>query len=305
METGHIKVHLEPVNIFDLKNEVLNLSKPIATKKKITLLDNHAADPALYVMADRIHLKQVLINLVSNGIKYNQADGNVTLDYFIKNHNTVVIKVIDTGRGIPKDKFKEIFLPFERLGIESSEIEGTGIGLTISQRLVNLMGGTIYFESVLGEGSSFCVELPASEPPLISEYDAVHPHESFKASGKQNKVILYIEDNLANLNLVRRIFENRENTIFLQALTAIEGLRLAHTHQPDVILMDINLPEMNGIEAFKKLQESNKTKNIPVLAVSADAMDQDKERAKRLGFREYITKPIDIPLFVDLVENYL
>lgn len=305
VETGHVKITLEPVNIFDLKNEIINLSKPIANEKKISILDNPAADANLYVKADRVHLKQVLINLVSNSIKFNQTNGQVTFDYFLKNQNIVVIKVTDTGRGIPKDKYKEVFLPFERLGIESSEIEGTGIGLTISKRLIDLMDGTIYFESVLGEGSSFFIELPASEPPVQEKGDLPLPNESNLENGSKEKVILYVEDNMANLNLVKRILVNRKNTTFLPALTAIEGLRLAHTHQPNLILMDINLPGMNGIEAFKKLQESEKTKNIPVLAVSADAMEEDKEKARNLGFKNYITKPIDVVLFVDIIEKYL
>jgi signal transduction histidine kinase len=306
VETGHVQVSLEPVNLFDLKNEVLNLSKPISIDKEVRLLDDPAASPTIYALADRVHLKQIFINLISNSIKYNQKNGQVKIDYFIKNEDKVVIKVSDTGRGIPKDKFKDVFLPFERLGIESSEIEGTGIGLTISKRLVELMGGAIYFESVLGEGSTFFIELPAAlEQPTQSEDEAKASNSSNREIGSQEKVILYVEDNLANLNLVKRILASRKNTTFLPALTAIEGLRLAHTHQPNLILMDINLPGMNGIEAFKKLQESEKTKNIPVLAVSADAMEEDQERARKLGFQNYITKPIDVPLFVDLIEKYL
>ncbi len=306
VETGHVNISLEPINLFDLKNEVFNLSKPISMENGVELLDNPTANPSIHVLADRIHLKQVLINLITNAIKYNQKHGQVTIDYFLKNKDQIVIKVSDTGRGIPKDKYKEVFLPFERLGIESSEISGTGIGLTISKRLVELMDGVIYFESVLGEGTNFFVELPvAQEQPTESDDKPGNPDFSDREVGSKEKVILYVEDNLANLNLVKRILASRESTTFLPALTAIEGLRLAHTHQPDLILMDINLPGMNGIEAFKKLQESEKTKNIPVLAVSADAMEEDQEKAKALGFKNYITKPIDVPLFVDLIEKYL
>jgi signal transduction histidine kinase/CRP-like cAMP-binding protein len=306
VETGHVKIVLEPVNLFDLKNEVLNLLKPLSVDNEVRLIDNQEANPTIHVLADRVHIKQVFINLISNAIKYNQNNGQVTVDYFLKNENQIVIKVTDTGRGIPKDKYKEVFLPFERLGIESTEIDGTGIGLTISKRLVELMDGIIYFESALGEGSTFYVELPAAlEQPTQSAEETKTPNLSERELGSQEKIILYVEDNLANLNLVKRILKNRENTTFLPALTAIEGLRLAHTHKPDLILMDINLPGMNGIEAFKKLQESEKTKNIPILAVSADAMEEDQEKAKALGFKNYITKPIDVPLFVDLIEKYL
>jgi len=306
VETGHVTVSLEPVNLFDLKNEVLNLLKPLSIENEIQLLDNPESNPALHVLADRVHFKQILINLVSNALKYNQKNGKVTVDYFLKNKDTIVIKVVDTGRGIPKNKYKEVFLPFERLGIEPTETEGTGIGLTISKRLVELMDGIIYFESALGEGTSFFVELPvAADNSIQLEEETKISNLSEQEIKEQNKVILYIEDNLANLNLVKRILTKRKNTTFLAAITAIEGLRLAHTHQPDLILMDINLPGMNGIEAFKKLQESEKTKNIPVLAVSADAMEDDQEKAKALGFKNYITKPIDVPLFVDIIEKYL
>jgi PAS domain S-box-containing protein len=307
IESGNLKVSIDSVKVGPVVHEVYDLLKPLAQEKKIELINKQTFDSTLHVKADNTYLKQVLLNLISNAVKYNKKDGKVIIDCFPKNKDTTIIKVSDTGIGIPKDKHKNVFVPFERLGTEATGIEGTGIGLAISKRLIELMEGHVYFESALGEGTSFFVELQVAEAKQVSpeENSPAAPSSIAPTKTIEKKIILYIEDNEANLELVGRILSLGKNVLYLCAKTAKEGILLAAERQPHLILMDINLPDMDGYEAFEKLQESEKTKSIPVLALSADAMKKDITKAQELGFSEYITKPIDIPIFVDLLEKYL
>ncbi len=306
VESGNLKVSIESVNISDLINEILNLLKPIAEEKNIQLLNKLIIDPNIYVRADKIHLKQVLINLISNAIKYNRENGEVFAECSLKNQDIILIKISDTGRGIPKEKHKDIFTPFERLGTEFTEIEGTGIGLVITKRLVEMMNGAIYFESVLGEGTSFFVELGISKEKQVSSKEITNVSTLIKTKKDlREKLILYIEDNEANIELVSKILEFKRNILYIFAKTAKEGIQLAQNRQPHLILMDMNLPDMSGSETFGELQKTEKTKYIPILALSADAMKNDIKKAKQLGFSDYITKPIDVPIFMDLIEKYL
>ncbi len=305
VESGNLEFSIEAVNISELLNEILDLLKPIAEEKKIQLT-KLTIDPNTHVKADKIYLKQVLINLFSNALKYNQENGKVTARCSLEKNDKVLIEISDTGRGIPEDKFHGVFIPFDRLGLESGEIEGTGIGLAITKRLVELMQGSIYFESIVGEGTSFFVELEASKEKSTSTKQTTNiPSSTETQLNVDEQIILYIEDNEANIELVRRILGFKKNVLYLFAETAKEGIQLAYDRQPHLILMDINLPDMGGCEAFEKLQESEKTKNIPVLALSADAMSKDIKNAINLGFKDYITKPIDVPLFIDLIDRYL
>jgi CheY-like chemotaxis protein len=306
IESGNLTVSIEPVNISNLIQELLDLVKPIADEKKIQLLKNLTIDTGAHVQADKIHLKQVLLNLISNAIKYNRENGKVIAKCSMKNKDQILIEISDTGHGIPKDKFQDVFIPFQRLGQETGEIEGTGIGLVITKRLVEMMNGSIDFESVVDEGTSFFVELelaPENQTLKKEILDAPNPTETQK-SVKQ-KTILYIEDNQHNLDLVKRILSTINNTEYIYAINAREGIELAHSKNPNLILMDMDLPEINGIEAFKKLQESDVTKNIPVIVLSADAMTNKIKEAKELGFKEYITKPLDITEFLETIEKYL
>ncbi len=306
IESGNLKVSIESVKVSAVINEVYDLLKPLAEEKKIELIKKQIFESNLHVRADNTYLKQVFLNLISNAIKYNKDGGKVIIECFPKNEETIIIEVSDTGLGIPKDKHKDVFVPFERLGTESTSIEGTGIGLAISKRLIELMEGHIYFDSVFGEGTSFFVEFQVAEEKQAStEETPASPSSIAPTKITEKKIILYIEDNEANLELVGRILSLGKNVLYLCAKTAKEGIQLAAERQPHLILMDINLPDIGGIEAFKKLQETEKTKNIPILALSADAMPKDITKAKELGFSEYITKPIDIPIFVDLLEKYL
>lgn len=306
VESGNINISMEAINISDLINEALDLVKPIAEEKKIKLVKELTVDPSFYVWADKLHLKQVLLNLISNAIKYNKENGSLTATCSLKDKDKIIVKISDTGRGIPKDKQKELFIPFQRLGAEFDEIEGTGIGLVITKRLVELMNGSIYFESVVDVGTSFFVELEATRQTQTLQKEIEEPtsHPEPQKSASE-KIVLYIEDDQINLDLVQRVLSTKENTKFLFSKTAEEGVKLAQTHEPDLILMDIHLPKLDGFGAFKKLQAMEKTRDIPVLAVSAAAMNKDIKKAKELGFNEYITKPINVKSFKDTIEKYI
>jgi CheY-like chemotaxis protein len=219
----------------------------------------------------------------------------------------VRFSVADTGPGIAEEKKGDLFTPFNRLGAENSEIEGTGIGLTISKRLIEMMGGRIGFESEPGKGSRFWIELPRVE----SERGKGRVGEKSLEAGtvpsppEARHTVLYIEDNPANLRLVSRIFAMRGNIRFLTAHTSSLGLELAETHRPELILLDLNMPEMDGYGVLKRLRASEWGKDIPVIAVTALAMPHDIERGKAAGFSEYLTKPLDVPGFLAAVDRQL
>jgi len=299
IETGDLKVRLEPINIYTLKNEVVDLSMSLTQANGVQIIDENKEERALYILADRVRLKQVLINLVSNAIKYNKKEGTVTLSYRI-DEDRLKMSIIDTGKGIPPELKENLFKPFERLGAELTEIQGTGIGLTISKKLIELMGGGISFESQDGEGSSFFIEIPLAEQPagLSDKLKKAHPdlEENFKPP---HKTILYIEDNPSNLELVRRILLGMKDVKLISAMEAQPGIRLASTELPDLILMDLHLPDIDGFSAFEKIRSMEETSHIPIIALSADAMAEDKKKALNMGFHTYITKPIEMDSFLE------
>ncbi len=306
IEAGKLKVSFQTVNILELKNEILDLTGSLIEQKKIRIIDNYDESDEVNVKADKVRLRQVLLNLISNAIKYNRVGGTITLD-ISKIGDRLKFTVSDTGLGISADLKDELFEPFERFGAELTNIEETGIGLVISKKLMDMMRGSIGFLSEEGKGSSFFVEIPLafspsneSEPIQLTENLAIE--EGFNTS---QKTILYIEDNQANLHLVKRILSVKADVKLISATDAQSGIYLALSEKPGLILMDINLPGITGIEAFKQLESMEKTKNIPVVAVSADAMVRDKKKALDMGFKSYITKPIDIDGFLKEIDKFL
>lgn len=303
IETGRIELSIELVSYNDLIVECLSLLTPLAEKGNITLITDH--DQKIYINADRLRLKQIMVNLITNAIKYNNPGGNVWIKAD-SGENEVRIAIQDDGIGIPEDRADELFKPFNRLGAETKEIEGTGIGLTISKTLVELMKGSIGFESKEGVGSTFWIELPKAKDAVTSE-SKVSSDEDIKLETEKEsaRTILYIEDNPSNLRLVQQIFSKIENINLLSAPTPGIGLELAEVHVPDMILLDLNLPEMDGFTVLKKLRSSPWGATIPVVAVSANAMDRDIERGKKAGFDDYLTKPLDIQRFLHVVYHTL
>jgi signal transduction histidine kinase/ActR/RegA family two-component response regulator len=308
IESGNVALSIQNFNFKVISDEAMSWVNTMAAAHQIRVQNNFQDVGDLWVLADPTKLKQVLLNLLSNAIKYNRANGTLTVDYKILPKGRLAIQVQDTGTGIPSEKLSELFEPFYRLDADKNNIEGTGIGLSIAKRLMELMGGSISAESVLGRGSTFQIEIPLGKKPT----PAATSHSPAKSnqidsSKKENsgRTILYVEDNAANLLLIREILSVRENTQFICAKQADDGLQLAHFHKPDLILMDINLPGMDGVTAMKKLKEDLKTSQIPVIAVSANAMKQDIADALEKGFDDYITKPIKVDLFLQLIDKNL
>lgn len=305
IEAGKITVSLEPVCVADLITEVVDVVRPLSQKFNINLIDQVTQNKKIHVLADKTRLRQVLLNLISNGIKYNRKGGSVTLSSNLAEDSRLRINVIDTGMGIPEDKLNQLFDPFNRLGAENGEVEGTGIGMTISKKLIEVMNGTIGVKSFVGEGSTFFISLPV----CILQPDMNQP-ETLPA--QNNEVIaeeeirpftlLYIEDNPANLKLVEDILTDYPEIKFLQAMHAKVGIDIALAQKPNLILMDINLPDIDGFEALKRLRNFEETHDIPVIAMSANAMKKDIDRAMAEGFKTYITKPIEIIDFRKTIE---
>ncbi|MZH05976.1 MAG: PAS domain S-box protein [Nitrospinae bacterium] len=305
IEAGKISVSLEPVRIDELVRDVLNVTKPVAEKFGIELIDEISAYENFDVLADKTRLNQVLLNLVSNGIKYNRKEGSVTLSLAFKNPDRIIIQVTDTGMGIPSEKLEKIFEPFDRLGAENSNTEGTGIGMTISKKLVELMNGNLTVKSEPGIVSCFSVSLPTCDNEVLNRERDLRPFDKKCAETRNNKFhILYIEDNEANMLLVQDILSDFHGIELLKAPRAEMGLDMAHAHRPDLILLDINLPGIDGLETLKRLQNMEETHEIPVIAISANAMEKDINRALKAGFKNYLTKPLNISEFKAVVEKY-
>ncbi len=306
IESGQLKVSLGPVDLNRLIDGVVSILKPMAKDHKISLKVALGDLQSIFVQADLLRLKQVLLNLVSNGIKYNKENGSVILSATRTIEGRIRINVQDTGLGISKEYQALVFQNFQRLGAESTSIEGTGIGLAITKGLVELMNGTIGFESEEGTGSCFYFELPAGENSHFSNKEAKEGNVvSIPKSGATAKktTILYVEDNPVNIELMRQILSNRPQIELTVVKTAITGIQKAQALSPDLILMDIQLPDMDGLTAFKKLKDDPKTKDIPVIAITANAMLYQASSALDMGFAAYITKPIDVISFLRIIDN--
>jgi PAS domain S-box-containing protein len=306
IESGKLALSLEPTSLADVMLECQAMIEPQAQKRGIRMTFPQF-DVSYFVHADRIRLKQVLINLLSNAIKYNQANGTVVVDCCLSTPERTRVSVRDTGPGLPPDKLLQLFQPFNRLGQERSVEEGTGIGLVMSKRLVEMMGGEIGSESAVGFGSVFWFELNSTADPLLGA-DLAQPVAIAQAQVRHGAplcTVLYVEDNTANLKLVAQLFARRPDFRLLTATDGNLGIRLARANQPDVILMDINLPGISGIEALKILRENAATAHIPVVALSANAMPRDIEKGLHAGFFRYLTKPIILNELMNALESAL
>jgi signal transduction histidine kinase/CheY-like chemotaxis protein len=278
----------------------LSLVRGAADERGIRINDR-AADRALPdIKTDLARLRQILVNLLSNAVKYNRDGGTVTLDAEPVHGNMLRISIGDTGPGIPLNKQADLFKPFDRLGAEASGIEGTGIGLTISRRLVEVLGGRLGFESAPGQGSTFWVDLPLATAHDDTPETAAGPASDGTALGRfAGRVILCVEDNPANLRLIEALVARVPGATLLTGGDAQTGLEMARSHLPDVILMDINLPGMDGFEALAALKADPATAAIPVIALTANAMPADIERGRAAGFVRYLTKPIKLDGLLD------
>jgi len=321
IESGNMALSIESVALSEVIAESLQLITPQATKRGIEvqqteggteLNSGQLAYENITVRADRIRLRQTLINLLSNAVKYNNKNGTIRITCEQKQNKQTRISITDTGEGISLDEQWKLFKPFTRLGDNQATVEGTGIGLAISKNIVEQMDGNIGVISQPGEGSTFWIELPTdttlveqmpitdnNQVSLIASSSNSHPEPEMKQS------VLYIEDNPANLRLVKQLLERIEHIDMLSAHEPMLGLELATEHKPDLILLDINLPGMDGFGVLSQLRQREETQHIPVIAISANAMPNDIEKGLTAGFDEYITKPINIIELFEIIETRL
>ena len=310
IEAGKVMLSREPIALDGLMLECRAMIELQAQKRAVSLHFPNI-DRGLFVSADRTRFKQVLLNLLLNAIKYNRPNGSVTLECALVQPNTLRIGVRDTGSGMAPEQMAHLFQPFNRLGKETGVEEGTGIGLVVTKRLVELMGGRIGVESQVDVGTLFWIELHVSAAPQFSSNDPV------RISGAQNAIkgfstdvaaaraLLYVEDNPANLELVEQLVAMRSDLRLISATDGSVGVEFARSLQPDVILMDINLPGISGIQALQILQGDALTKHIPVIAISANATPSDIEHGLQLGFFQYLTKPIRVRDFMTTLDAAL
>ena len=309
IEANQQQLSLEPVHAATLLNEALALVRPTAEQRPVQLALHPPHGSDAYVRADQQRLMQVLLNLLSNAIKYNRPGGAVELLTRPVDGTDespfLAIGVRDTGPGIPADRLGELFVAFSRLGAERSGIEGTGLGLALSQRLVEAMGGRLRVESTVGEGSTFWVELPVTQSPRgrLEPGRAELPRPERPA--RPARTLLYVEDNLANLDLVETILYDRPEIDLIPALQGRLGLQLAREHRPDLILLDLHLPDLSGEMVLHELRADDRTRHIPVLVISADATTRRVERLRSAGVRDYLTKPLDVDQFLAAVDAAL
>jgi signal transduction histidine kinase/ActR/RegA family two-component response regulator len=303
IESGKLSLSLEPVSLADVMHECQAMIEPQAKKSGISVAFPEF-EIRYFVRADRTRLKQILINLLSNAIKYNRANGSVVVEYTTSMPERIRICVKDSGAGLPPEKIEQLFQPFNRLGQESNTVEGTGIGLVVCKRLVEWMGGVIGVESTVGEGSVFWIELNLTGEPqraIGTAEPTAHPRMDAKTNA-QLQTLLYVEDNPANLMLVEDIIARRPDIRLLSAMDGNLGVAIARTALPDVILMDINLPGISGLNALKILAEDPLTAHIPVIALSANAMPRDITKGLEAGFFSYLTKPIKVNEFMETLD---
>jgi PAS domain S-box-containing protein len=305
IEAGRLSFSLEPVSAREMVQESLDLVGPLAAEMGIHLDVPGTAVPERNILADRQRIKQVLLNLLANAIKYNRKGGRVTLSCAEPEAGRLRIEVSDTGPGIPPDKMARLFTPFERLGAEGTSIQGTGLGLALSKCLVEAMAGTLGVESAVGKGSTFWVEFATAENPLdrVRGHDAITP--VVVAARSRAATVLYVEDNLSNFKLIKELMAFRPGVELIPAMQGQMGLDLARQHHPGVILLDVHLPDISGDEVLRRLRDDPETRHIPVVVISADGTSRQIDRLRAAGAREYLTKPLDVKKLLALLDELL
>ena len=306
IETGNLTLSPEPVLVDDVVDDVLDLIEPLAGQRQIRCHAIRGVDET-FVLADRQRLKQVLLNLLANAVKYNQPGGTVTVSYVAPTDDRVRICVTDTGPGIPAGKQERLFEPFERLGAEQTGVEGAGIGLALSRRLAEAMDGVLDVESAEGEGSTFWIELHAAVDPIERHHTTsntvlVAPPSPFEEA---EHTVLYVEDNLANIKLIEHVLEYRPEIHLITAIQGRMGVEIAQQHLPELILLDLHLPDISGETVLAELRTNADTATTPVIVLTADANEQLHARLIAAGATAYMTKPLDVRRLLELVDEHL
>jgi signal transduction histidine kinase/ActR/RegA family two-component response regulator len=307
IETGSLALSREAVNVYELLKETIDLIRPLAAERELRIEAPSAKGCSCTVQADRQRLRQALLNLASNAVKYNRHGGAISFTCQAASDGRLRILVRDTGPGVAADKLHRLFTPFDRLGAEQTDIQGTGMGLALSKRLLEAMGGTITAHSVQGQGSTFTLELARTQDPLehLERVLSAQPLPIPDHDAGPERTVLYAEDNPSNLRLVERLLAQRGG---VRLLTATQGQlvhELARQHQPDLILLDQHLPDLGGEEVLRRLQADPDTAAVPVVMVSADATAGQTKRLLAAGASQYLTKPLDVARFLEVVDQLL
>ncbi len=306
IESGNLPISIEDTAVAPIIADCLEIVESMAAEKGIKIAPPEAELRSCYVKADPLRLRQICLNLLSNAIKYNRENGSVEITIQAKTGGRIRFDFKDSGRGISKGRHAELFQAFNRLGAENSEIEGVGIGLTVTKKLLQLMDSAIEFESTEGEGSTFWFDLPAGRNPAPIE--PAPPKQALPETPEQDRDvrhILYVEDNPSNLELMGAVLARIDGIQMVSAPTAEIGVAMAESLQPALIFMDINLPGMDGFAALTVLRENPATKNIPVIAVSAAAMENNIRRGMEAGFDAYLTKPVKVDVVLEHVRKHI
>jgi PAS domain S-box-containing protein len=305
IEAGKLRLSLEPVDVVQTIDECISLLAPLAKEESIELrLDRTMiSGSSVYVTADRQRFKQVMLNLIANGIKYNRERGHVRISFEFVEELRLKVHVTDTGHGIPQSQLEHLFAPFERLGAEELGIEGTGLGLALSKPLVEAMGGAVSVSSVVGKGTTFSVDLEVvTEMPAQKQTKS--PPSGNGSNGSPSKTILYIEDNLTNLKLLEKLLARRPEIRLVSAMQGGIGVTLARNHRPDLILLDLNLPDMRGEEVLGRLRADPRTAKVPVVILTAEASTGQVKRLLKAGARAYLTKPLEVDRFFLTIDMF-
>jgi signal transduction histidine kinase/CheY-like chemotaxis protein len=306
IETGQMALSAGAVSVQAMASECRDLLEPLAAAADVSITLGDGVTPTCYLRADQQRLKQVLLNLVGNAIKYNRRGGRVVLSCLPRPGNLLRLCVADTGAGIPPEKLARLFTPFERLGAEQSGVEGTGLGLALSRGLVQLMGGTLGVETEVGSGSTFWVELPpAPPPPPPPAPPAASPAPQPTDARSAARTVVLIEDSHANVALIEALLEQRPAVRLRTAYRGEVGLELARTHRPDLIVLDVHLPDLDGPAVLRHLKDDPTTRAIPVVALSADATPEQAARMRAAGAHSYLLKPLDVHYLLHILDTIL
>lgn len=303
IESGKMTILIQTVNLSQVVLDSIKLVESLLAEKRLSLRNN--CDARAMVLADPIRLKQIIVNLLSNAAKYNRACGSIVLACQVLSETQLRLSVTDTGPGIAPEKMTKLFTLFERLGAENSAVDGTGIGLALSRQLAGLMNAELGVDSTPGIGTTFWLDLNIA-PNAAQISDKAHTTSASSVTDQSAKYkILYVEDNAANLRVVEAMFRHQPNMTLLSATNGEYGLQLAHRYQPDVIMLDIHLPGMDGYAVLQALLADPATRHIPIIALSADAMPLDIERGLQAGFQAYLTKPVKLNELLNLLNKAL
>jgi signal transduction histidine kinase/CheY-like chemotaxis protein len=305
MESGQFSISPEPVPLRPLLDEAFDLMRPLASSHDVTLYEPESLASAGYVVADPQRLKQVVINLLSNGIKYNRAGGEVRVGVQPVGNDRIRITVTDTGPGIPEASLRRLFVPFDRLDAASTGIEGTGLGLALSRNLVEAMNGKLSVDSTVGTGSTFWMELLSGEAAAVERPRREDAALTAPRAYSTERSLLYVEDTVANVRLIEDVLERRPSVHLMPAMLGQLGLELAREHRPDLILLDLHLPDLGGEEVLSQLRQDDATRDIPVVVLSADATRRHLDQVMALGARGYLTKPIGVHRLLEVVDEHL